>query len=189
MEKISYSKLEEIKNELTFYDFDNLNSIGCQIIIQFKDDVIITRYGDLEFGGSIQEFESQTLMLANFIMEIIKYFDSNSVIAAKYESSWIKNKNESQRLTRLFKDNNIRTNFSGALKITDIEIIKDFIYSNFKYNSFTYFIFSENKIILIPSDHLDIFIASDDIEDTFNVVNRIAERMKVNQLTIEKMKI
>ena len=121
--------------------------------------------------------------------EIIKYYNCESIIVAKYESNWIINKDKSLELTALFKSNRLRTNFSGAIRVSDMKIIKDFIYSNLKYNSFTHFILLENKIIITPTDHLDIFIASGDIDNTFNIVKKLGKKMKSNKIVIEKIKI
>ncbi|WP_333638467.1 hypothetical protein [Tissierella praeacuta] len=112
MEKISYNRLKEIKKELLFYDFDNLNAKGNQIIVKFKDDFSITRFDDIRFGGLSEDFETQACIIEDLIIEIIKYYGCENIILAKYESNWIMNKDKSLELTTLFKSNGLRTNFS-----------------------------------------------------------------------------
>jgi len=187
VKKISYNELKEIKKGLSFYDFDNLNSINGQIIVKFNDDFKVTRFDDIKFGGLNEDFELQSNMLKDLMMEFIKYYKFESIIIAKYQPKWIVNKDKSPELTEILRCKGLRTNFSGAISVKNIKVIEDFFYSNLKYNSFTQFILLEPKVIITPTDHLDVFIASSDINNTLDVVKRISEKIKSNKIVVEKL--
>lgn len=88
----------------------------------------------------------------------------------------------------MFRTRGLSTNFSGAISVNDKRILDDFTYSNFKYNSFTHFLIPDDKVMITPTDHLDLFIAASDIENILNVVKKVTNKNDSDKvITISKI--
>lgn len=179
---LSIKELNKIKKAFSFYDFDNYNSINGQILIKFNDNVKVTRFDDIQFGGLPENFIKQSNILKNVVVDLIDYLSTETIIIAKYQSKWIMNSNKSPELAEMFRTKGLRANFSGAISTNDKRILEYFTYSNFKYNSFTHFLIPNAKVIITPTDHLDLFIAASDIENTLNVVKKIIDKNDIDKI-------
>jgi len=176
MIKLSLKELNEIKKDFKFYNFINHNSTNGQIVIKFNDNVGVTRFDDIQFGGLSENFISQSNLLKNIVLDLVDYLRAKTIIIVKYQNNWIVNSNKSSELAEMFRTRGLRTNFSGALSVNDKRILEDFIYSNFKYNSFTHFLIPDDKVMITPTDHLDLFIAASDIENILNIVKKVINK-------------
>jgi len=184
---LSLNELKKIEKNLSFYDFKNLDAKN-QLLIKLSDEIDITRYDDVQFGGSIENFIYLSNVLKLIIMDLIQYLFQEPVILSKYQNNWIIDRNKNIELYKFLKLEKIRNNYSGALCINDNIILKEFIDANFKFNSFVQFIFPNSKIIITPTDHLDIFIASSNIDETYNIICRIISSNSIeNIISISKV--
>lgn len=164
MQKVNNNKLQELQRELSFYDFDKLDTKNNkELIIKFSSEIDKVTYNDLGFGGSVNNYNFKKELFYKIIHFITEKFDDNSCIIIKYDESWVVNKKKSKKLYGYIKENNIKNKCTKAIIIEkDFQIIKLFIESILKYNSFVKFIFKDSKIIVIPTDHMDIFIEYED---------------------------
>ncbi len=185
---LSTSELNKIKESFSFYDFNNHNSANGQIIIRFNDDIDAIRFDDIQFGGLPENFIEQANILKDIVLDLIEYLSTGTIIVAKYKYKWIMNKSKSPELAEMFHTKGIRTNFSGAINVNEKNILEYFTYSNFKYNSFTHFLIPNAKVIITPTDHLDLFITANDMKNTLNAVRKmIDENDNYKVLSISKI--
>ena len=182
MIKLSLAELNIIRRTFSFYDFQNHNSLMGQILVKFKDDYEITRFDDVQFGGLLEDFMKQANILKSIAFKLIGSFSTENIVIAKYQPKWIIDSNKSPILAEAFRLKKLRANFSGAISVKDTETIEEFFYANFKYNSFTHFIIPDSKIIITPTDHLDLFIVSDDINKTFEIVSKIIDDIDIDKV-------
>lgn len=175
MIKLSIKELNEIKKDFTFYDFINHNSTNGQILIKFNDNVDVTRFDDIQLGGLSENFIKQANILKGIVLDLIDYLSTGTIVITKYQYKWIMNKSKSPALAEIFHTKGLRANFSGAISVNEKKILEDFTYSNFKYNSFTHFLIPNANVMITPTDHLDLFIAASNIENTLNIVRKIID--------------
>jgi len=178
MNIINAKELENIEGQLDFYNFDELSSLKKkQLMVKFNDEVRPVIYSDLQFDGNRKEYEDKEKILLLFLTNLFKKIDEISCIIKKYNEKWVVNNEISPELTNVLTEQLISNRFRGGIcTVKDDLIIDLFIRSVFKYNSFVQFIFKENQIIISPSDHLDIFIDSGDID---NLESKILEVFSV----------
>lgn len=87
MIKLSLKELNEIKKDFTFYDFINHNSTNGQILIKFNDNVDVTRFDDIQFGGLPENFIRQSNLLKNIVLDLVDYLRTETIIIVKYQSN------------------------------------------------------------------------------------------------------
>jgi len=166
MKKVSKNDLIAIEKELEYYDFEELSpEHQKQWLIRFKKSVNEVTYSDLQYGGDEVEYNKKEEILLKLLYELFMMFKGKYCIIKKYEERWVIDNKLSEKLYNVLKNQQITTRFAGGILVEkDSEVIKLFAESVFKYNSFIQYIFSDEKIVVSPSDHLDIFIASNNIK-------------------------
>jgi hypothetical protein len=168
--------LNALKEKLNFYDFEEHNSKNGQIIIKFREDYDVVRYGDIQFGESLEDFMKQANILKNIFSGIINHFDE-SIVIVKYQENWIIDDEENKDLSEIIQILGVNNDFAGTISVSDSRILIEFFDANLKYNSFTHFILPNIEIILTPTDHLDIFIVSRDTNTTRNLAEDIIKKL------------
>jgi len=166
MEKVSAKELKNIENYLRFYDFEELSSKQSrQLIIKFNNKVSPVTYSDLQFNGDKEEYENKEKILIEFLKKLFKQFGETHCVIRKYDEKWVVNKEILPKLTTALTRYSVSNTFNGGILLEKDEILVDsFISSVLRYNSFVQFIFKTDEIVVSPTDHLDIFIASKNID-------------------------
>ena len=172
-----------IKENFLFYDFENQKKTGgFQTIIEFINKDSIVTYSDLQFGRKTEDFIFQKNLLINFIVDFIKIIGDNSLILFKYEYRWLNDLNKFPVIHNLLLENNMNNDYSGGIEISvDDECLICFLESILMYNSFINIILPFSKVIITPTDHMDIFINYDEnkISDViYKLINNISDFQK-----------
>ena len=93
-----------------------------------------------------------------FIKRILDKVSDKNCIIIKYSDKWVVNKTKTPELGMLLDNYLITNNWKGALLVDkDDRILELFLESVFKYDSFMQILLKDSKIIISPSDHMDIF--------------------------------
>ena len=148
-----------IKKNMKFYDFDELCSDDdSKIVVKFHDYIDSVTYSDLKFNNDSEMYESKKKILIEFIGKIFnKIFETNCIIK-KYNEKWVINKEEASDLAITLNNSLVTNKLKGGLLVDkNDKIVELFIESVFKYNSFIQIIFQDSKLIITPTDHMDIF--------------------------------
>lgn len=162
MEKVNIKQLRTIENKMTFYDFNDLSTRKeSQLLVRFKKEVNATTYSDIQFNGNEKHFYSQKQELKTFILKLFNSFTDEDCVIRKYEVDWIIDKTLSSELFECFIMLGIQNSSNEAICVKkNDEIINLLLESVFRYNSFIQFLFEKAEVVVSPSDHLDVFIAS-----------------------------
>ncbi|MDO1604750.1 hypothetical protein Q2T76_01620 [Lactobacillus sp. YT155] len=157
MKMIDKSELAEIKKQNSFFDFEELSNQKNQgNEFSFKLDM-----------DNPRDYPDVIYRINNLVEVISKMLSSlnQQVIIFNYQDKWLTQDEEVYPLRKLFFDKyGIDNFFDGAIEVdSSDEIVKYFLESVFKYNSFVGFL-SENsigKVVIVLSDHLDVFVHTD----------------------------
>lgn len=151
--------LEIMKFQFNFYDFKELKSKDdSDIIINFKDHIESTTYSDLQFYPTKSSiFKYKYKKYINLMNYIFYEIEDEYCIINKYNEKWVVDK-ELTSLYSVLKTNQIHNSYSGGLKVYKKDKINEiFFESVLKYNSFIEFIFVDSRVIITPTDHMDVF--------------------------------
>ena len=172
MNTINRNTLEKLIREMSFYNFNDLNSNNNRkIVVKFQNKINSITYSDLQFNEGVEIFEYKKNIIIEFIKKVSRVINEENCILRKYNERWVVNQEESKELVSIIKSNGINNNFNGGLLVhKNDQLVKLFIESVLKYNSFIQIIFSKSQIIISPSDHMDIFLESKDINALKRVV-------------------
>ena len=157
---------EDVMKLFEFYDFNEMSSIsGKQVLIKFNHSVDEIIYSDLQFGGDKLLYDKKEKKMCELLEELFSEFKDTSCLIRKYERKWIVDKTLSKELYLTLKANNIENHFDGMIVVKkDDKAIMQFFESIYKYNSFVQFLFPEERMVISPTDHMDVFIAAEDFE-------------------------
>ena len=160
MKKINNTQIQELQEQLIFYDINNLcTKSNKELIVKFSKEVDEVTYSDLALSGNIDNYNLKRYLVTNIINSIAKVFSDEMCIIIKYNKNWVVNKKKSKKLYRFLNKNNIKDRFTKAIVIDkNAEIVDMLIESVLKYNSFIQFVFKKSQVSIIPTDHMDIFV-------------------------------
>lgn len=163
LKKLYNQEKNMLLNKMSFYNFGSFNCIfGEEIIIELKKILGKARYCDVvyyRFNKSIRkEYNVREKALLNVLSSLFHYFKENIVIV-KYDEQWLNNKKVSKKLNKLLFQDGIGQEIA-AIQTEDIDFAKLIGKSILKGNTFAFFVLLEAKLIITPTDHMDIFIAS-----------------------------
>lgn len=186
MKKITEEKFSYLKKKFAFYDFKELScNSGKEYIVQFINHRDITTFSDLQYGGSESQFNQSEKILVTFLLNFFKKLNEKSVSILNYENEWVVNRDLSNNLYKLLKKEQICHSDIGIETDIENKVVKYFIESIFKYNSFVSFAFEESKMIVTPTDHMDIFICSNE-DSSFEQINTfIREQNNLHDLKLK----
>ncbi len=172
MNKINQNELEKIINEISFYNFNVLNANdNNKIVVKFHKNIAPTTYSDLQFYDGREKFDYKWNILVEFINKILANINEEECIVRKYNKNWIINPEGSKKLSDILRSNAIKNNFNGGLLVNKHnELINLFIESVLKYNSFIQLIFRKSQFIISPTDHMDIFFESNNMNKFKRVI-------------------
>ncbi|MGL5042980.1 MAG: hypothetical protein ACRC6X_07805 [Culicoidibacterales bacterium] len=183
MRELNAFEIQKMKNELQFYDFYNLDIVkGAKYTITLSLESPATTFSDLEFKGERKEFAEQFRILMCFIQDLLILIDEESCVIMKYNENWFENKMQSTDGRWLF-DNLLESEVEGITVSKEEKIVKLLIQSVLYYNSFILIVFVKSRIIIAPTDHMDIFIF---IENSIKYESKIDGLIDFHQLLKSK---
>ncbi len=177
IEKINKSELEMTKLQFKYYDFKELESIGYSgLIIRFNKDRETTIYSDLHHYPEQEHIFNQKYGdYLRLIKHIFLTVEDKKCIVYRYNEKWVVNR-ELSSLYSILKNSQIRNNYAGGLKIDKNGRISEmFLESIIKYNSFLEFLFVDSKMIVTPTDHMDVFLHTNNDETIENKLRKMIE--------------
>lgn len=181
------TQIKKIKNNMKFFDFNELNSYdNSNIVIKFNKKIENITYSDILFGHDEKIFDFKKETLIEFTKKVIENVLEQECIILKYNEKWIVNKEKSYELFKVLDNFAIKNTFNGGILVDkNSEIVSLFIESVLKYNSFIELIFVDLKLIISPTDHMDIFFHSDNLVVFKELIESTICEWKENILTYE----
>ncbi len=170
-----------ISNFFNYYDFENLESLGEEIIIEVKKPV---RYSEVNDSAEY-DFKEQTTNIQKIILLLIQMELDNKVYIRKYEDYWVHKEFLKSEKWSEFKINN---DFSGVYEIEELSEVKSLIEGNLKYESFVQFLIPNKQLIITPTDHMDIFCHSVNSSILLRNLERIFKTTNLGDYFIVKRK-
>ena len=177
MKPLNKNAISELNKQFDFYDFNAFRG-HKNIQIVFAEDFGVVRFGDLEYGANLNDYQIRENLLCEFVLRSISHFLDRELVLKKYEEKWVVNKKLSQELYKELEKNHVDKNVAAISLDKDSPWIKLFIEAALKYNSFFEFLFPLEKIVLTLTDHMDIFISTENsanfqwIEDIIEEINQ-----------------
>ncbi len=144
-------------------------------------------YSDLQYGENFQEHMEQRKKLIELIYRFLESLSEENCILIEYNHKWIINDTLSQQIKSLFIESNISNNFDGGILCKKGELIlKLFIEAIFMYNSFFNIVIPHHKVIITPTDHMDIFFDFINSQQINNLIQNISRKLGfvVEEITI-----
>lgn len=181
MRVVDGPKLERIKANNGFFDFDKLESdYGLKSRIEFDNSKKSVTYSDIQFGVSAIEVDERAKCLKYIVKELLALFGCNGVIS-RYNEKWVLSRLKSKSLYDCFKKQRLSICFDGGILIPDDYVAMLIIDSILRYNCFALFILE--NCVLAPTDHMDIFIWYTD-ESKQKKINDIICDLNRDDLTV-----
>lgn len=131
-------------------DLNSLMYIQKGRTIQFIKSYRTVRYHHKMCGNEYADFIENQNILWNCLVSLLDICSKNYVWIIPYDRQWMAGS--------LF-DHNKLTNRHMIIKTNEADIIKEIFEMSLKYYSFPIFVSSERDIVVIPTDHLDLFVA------------------------------
>lgn len=158
-----YSCQEQLKKQLSFYDFDNCSvRFGSELCLALNNNFGGIRYCDVQLyhykKDIINKYYKCEKILLNILSGLFNYLN-NAMYIINYSDKWIKNKRISPQMNKLLIKNSINDKnkiFYINSSLDALSVSK----SIFRYNTFAAFASIQKEIIITPTDHLDVFISS-----------------------------
>ena len=172
MHKVSSKQMNNIKKKIKFYNFDELCSEdNTKLIVKFHNYIDTVTYSDLMLNNGCEMYEFKKKILIEFIKKIINKVSEDNCIIVKYNEKWVVNKEEAPELANILANNSVTNKLKGGLLVNkNDKIVELFIESVFKYNSFIQIVFKDSKLIISPSDHMDIFFQAYNLNEVKNLI-------------------
>lgn len=160
--KLTERERDNLLCKMSFYDFNSFMCLnGEELIINLKNSLGNTRYCDVmyyKYNFAIRkEYAKREKVLLMALLSIFKYYDER-VSIINYEDEWIKNKKISFSLNKILLENSIGK--TDALQTNDLGLIEKICRSILKGNTSAFLVLEKSEIIIFPTDHMDVFIAS-----------------------------
>lgn len=165
--KISKKDMCTVRNHFSFYDFSEQSSIeNSSIVVEFNSEKVVT-YSELHLGKSKKTFLSQRDRIINLLNQFLQLKKEEYCILSKYnDDKWLMNKKKTCSLYRSLKKNRIKNKFGGGIQLScNDKLLFSFLDSNLKYNSFFNILLPDSRIVITPTDHMDIFFDAENVEE------------------------
>lgn len=190
LNKISSKEMNYIKKKMKFYNFDELSTEDdSKIIVKFCDSVDSVTYSDLSFINGFEMYEYKKRILIDFIRKVLDKVSEENCIIIRYNEKWVVNKSEAAELVNYLNNSLVTNKLKGGLLVDkNNKIVELFIESVFKYNSFIQILLKDSKIIISPSDHMDIFFQSNNMGELENLIIDILNSYRKDTLKYDTYK-
>lgn len=158
MKAVISSRINHLKRKLSFFDFDELCA-DEKMMIQLAGDIV--RYGDFSTREDVRYFRFEMKVLINLMKRIMQSQKDETCIVLKENEKWLVNPGSAQRLYSIFRKNGIKNKKTEGILIdiaSEWEIIRRLSISVFQCNTSALFVLPESGLVLIPTDHMDLFV-------------------------------
>ncbi len=104
--------------------------------------------------------EQSSIENSNIVVE----FNSEKVVT--YSELHLGKSKKTCSLYRSLKKNRIKNKFGGGIQLScNDKLLFSFLDSNLKYNSFFNILLPDSRIVITPTDHMDIFFDAENVEE------------------------
>lgn len=157
--KISAEELNKIMTSEFNFDFAEWDiRDGKECIVMFSDEIDTVIFNDFNKDKD-EVYRKKEGYIKDLIERIFNCIDSNECLVIKDNEKWITNREECKMLDRVLKENDISdTENCGIYVPKDSPMIPLFVEATLRYFAFVSFVFEKEKVIIAPSDHMDLFI-------------------------------
>lgn len=159
LKRCNYDEVKRLKGEFPFYDFEDLTMIeGITYAVKAPDKYSHMRYGDVKLGNcSAADYYELEKSLLDFLSIVLDTIDEKTCTIIRYEPKWVVRVSESSELSLLLREGGIGSDVYGITTDKHDVVVKQFITASFQYNSFIQILFPGRKVIITPTDHMDLF--------------------------------
>lgn len=177
MKEVSLRKIEMMKRKCSFFNFDKFCA-EIEIVIQFEPNSKIVRFGEFSIWEDYLFFHYEVKRFLDLIKMILKEEKDERCLVLKDNKKWIVNPRREKKLDFLLKKNGIRNRKTEGMLLeigTEWEVIRLLVKSVFQCNTNAIFLLPKSKIVLIPSDHMDMFVYCSDMETVEKIWKKVYE--------------
>lgn len=177
IEKISKDEKEQVIKNLSFFDFKTYSlKSGKGIIIELDNNSDSVRYCDVQHSNYDKNVLKKYLKKERELVKIPKYFAellNDEILIYKEREKWITNKRIAPKMNEMLKNAGVSEN-DCMLKISTADELKIFTKSILRYNTFASYIFPAKRVVVAPTDHMDVFVFSEAAlpQQTFSAIER-----------------
>lgn len=179
-------QLDAMYEALSFYDFQSLTPYKEKsLIVATEENDYYMRYGDALFDPqNITKYRLNEEALVKFLINFIKEIDVKTCIIRKYEEKWVVGTKIPPILAKWFSDNYISKEIQAFEIDTREPAFIKLLSLAFRGNSMFQIIFLEKKIIVSPSDHMDIFFDADETDKLLPVIMQVLSKTKTMPIVL-----
>ena len=176
MKKINEEEIDKIKEEFQYYNFDDFNS-RYQLKIKFSPDIDSLTYSDLIYNsGQVKVYKEKEQQIMSLCYLLLSHIEDDKWVAVKFNEVWFTNRKKSSKLRKIFHKNHIKLRNTPAIEVDkNSEIMNLLILSSLRYNSFVQFLLLKKRIVFTVTDHMDIFINLEKLDDVCFIEQALEE--------------
>lgn len=164
MKEISLRKIEMVKRKCSFFNFDKFCA-EIEMRIQFEPKDEIVRFGEFSVWEDDLLFHYEMKRLLDMVKTILK--GEKRCLVLKDHKKWIADVKRGKKLYAFLKKHGISNRKTEGMILepgTEWKEIQLLVKSVFQCNTNAIFILPESKAVLIPTDHMDLFVYCERIE-------------------------
>lgn len=174
--KVSAKELDNIMYSILSFnltEWEMQNGEECTVV--FTDEMDNVIFSD--FNKEKQEiYRKKETCVKELLKSIFYCIDSNECLIIKENEKWITNRKKAKLLDRILRENDIgNTENCGIYVSKDSPIIPLFVEATLRYYAFAAFVFEKEKLIIAPSDHMELFIFYEK-HDTYSMIKECVEQ-------------
>ena len=175
IERVPNKERVEVLGRLSFYDFRSCSLISGQEAIITLSEEENTRYCDVCLYPDDKDirrryYRRERSLIGLFSKMVVPL---REMYLLNDGERWIVNKRIAPQLNKLLYMYGIGDR-DTMLKISALSEAVAFLKSILRYNSFAFFLFPQEQLVIAPTDHMDIFIFGKDDHAFHHVINEIA---------------
>lgn len=174
--KVSAKELNKImKSILNFNITEWETQNGEECIIMFTDEIDNVIFSDFN-KDKYEIYTEKEACVKGLLKSIFNCIDSNECLIIKENEKWITNRKKGKLLDRVLRENEINNRGNCGIYVSkNSPIIPLFVEATLRYYAFVAFVFEKEKLIIAPSDHMDIFIFYEK-HDIYSIIKECVEQ-------------
>lgn len=144
---------------------------GC--IIRFKEHVSTKRYHPKLTEADRQIFHSNSEILWDELLRLLNYGPETCIYVSSYEGNW---------QPGILFDSDKLSEGQYVMQTNHTEVLREIFYMSLEHRTFPVFVSADRLVAVIPTDHLDMFIAySDPHKISSHMISEDLERIEWQQ--------
>lgn len=163
IEKVFGKEREEVLGRFSFYDFRSCSLVSGQEVIIALSEEDETRYCDVCLYPDHKEIRKQYSRRERSMIQVFQ--DMVAPLREMYllndREQWLVNKRIAPQLNKLLRMYGIG-DCDATLKVSALPEATAFLKSILRYNTFAFFLFPKEQLVIAPTDHMDIFLFGKD---------------------------